>query len=96
MMRPTSQDSLLIHSVCVHEVKIMESKVVCLFEYKQLITVTSAASDHYPPQIHPSIFYTRLIRRSGHRARGGVHPGQVASPSQGPTEIPDSCFNGWG
>ena len=42
---------------------------------------------------HPSIFYTRLIRRSGrggagvypssHRARGGVHPGQVASPSQG-------------
>jgi len=43
--------------------------------------------------IHPSIFYTRLIRRSGrggagtypsgHRARGGVHPGQVASPSQG-------------
>ena len=46
--------------------------------------------------IHPSIFYTRLIRQSGrggagaypsgHRARGGVHPGQVASPSQGPTE----------
>ena len=42
---------------------------------------------------HPSIFYTRLIRRSGrkggwsgHRARGGVHPGQVASPSQGHTE----------
>ena len=37
--------------------------------------------------IHPSIFYTRLIRRSGrggagaypsgHRAKGGVHPGQV-------------------
>jgi len=23
---------------------------------------------------------------SGHRARGGVHPGQVASPSQGHTE----------
>jgi len=46
--------------------------------------------------IHPSIFYTRLIRRSGrggdgaypsgHRARGGVHPRQVASPSQGHTE----------
>ena len=45
--------------------------------------------------IHPSIFYTRLIRRSGregagaypsgHRARGGIHPGQVASPSQGHT-----------
>ena len=45
---------------------------------------------------HPSIFYTRLIRPSGrggagaypsgHRARGGVHPGQVASPSQGHTE----------
>jgi len=42
--------------------------------------------------IHPSIFYSCLIRRSGrggagacpsgHRARGGVHPGQVASPSQ--------------
>jgi len=48
------------------------------------------------PSIHPSIFYTRLIRRSGrrgagaypsgHRARGGVHPGQVASPSQGHIE----------
>ena len=47
-------------------------------------------------KIHPSIFYTRLIRRSGcggagaypggHWARGGVHPGQVASPSQGHTE----------
>ena len=47
-------------------------------------------------QSNPSIFYTRLIRRSGrggagaypssHRARGGVHPGQVASPSQGHTE----------
>ena len=46
--------------------------------------------------IYPSIFYTRLIRRlcrrgagaypSGRRARGGVHPGQVASPSQGHTE----------
>jgi len=46
--------------------------------------------------IHPSIFYTRLILRSGrggagaypsgHWARGGVHPGQVASPSQGHTE----------
>ena len=46
--------------------------------------------------IHPSIFYTRLIRQSGrrgagaypsgHRARGRVHPGQVASPSQGHTE----------
>jgi len=45
---------------------------------------------------HPSIFYTCLIhwsgRRgaraypSGHRARGGVHPGQVANPSQGHTE----------
>ena len=44
----------------------------------------------------PSIFYTRLIRRSGgggagaypsgHWARGGVHPGQVASPSQSHTE----------
>ena len=43
--------------------------------------------------VHPSIFYTHLIRRSGrggdgayssgHRARGGVHPGQVISPSQG-------------
>ena len=43
-----------------------------------------------------NIFYTRLIRRSGrggagaypsgHRARGEVHPGQVASPSQGHTE----------
>ena len=42
--------------------------------------------------IHPSIFY-RLILRSGRgwagaypsslRARGGVHPGQIASPSQG-------------
>ena len=41
---------------------------------------------------HPSIFYTRLIRwsgrggagayPSGYWARGGVHPGQVASPSQ--------------
>ena len=46
--------------------------------------------------IHPSTFYTRLICRSGrggagaypsgHRARGGVHPGQVTSPSQGHTE----------
>jgi len=46
--------------------------------------------------IHPSIFYTRLIRWSGrwgagaypssHRAKGGVHPGQVACPSQGHTE----------
>jgi len=46
--------------------------------------------------VHPSIFYTRLIRLwgrggagaypSGHRARGGVHPVQVASPSQGHTE----------
>ena len=42
---------------------------------------------------HPSIFYTRLICRgakaypSGHRARGRVHPGQVASSSQGHTEI---------
>ena len=46
--------------------------------------------------IHPSIFYTRLIRRSGrreagaypsgHQARGGVDPGQVTSPSQGHTE----------
>ena len=45
---------------------------------------------------HPSFFYTRLIRRSGrggagahpsgHRARGGVHPEQVVSPSQGHTE----------
>ena len=44
--------------------------------------------------IHPSIFYTRLIRRlgrggagaypSGHRARG--LPGQVTSPSQGHIE----------
>ena len=43
--------------------------------------------------IHPSIFYTLLIHRlghggagfypNGHRARGGVHPGQVASISQG-------------
>ena len=50
----------------------------------------------YTNSIHPFIFYTRLIRRSGrggagvypscHRARGGVHPGQVASPSQGHTE----------
>ena len=43
------------------------------------------------PSIHPSIFYTPLIHRagaypSGHWARGGVHPGQVASPSQGHTE----------
>jgi len=47
--------------------------------------------------IHPSIFYTRLIRRSGrggtgayrsgHRVRGRVYPGQVASPSQGHAEI---------
>ena len=46
--------------------------------------------------IHPSIFYTCLIRRSGrggagahpsgHWAIGGVQPGQVASPSQGHTE----------
>jgi len=46
--------------------------------------------------IHPSIFCTRSIRwsgrggtgayRSGHRARGGVQPGPVASPSQGHTE----------
>jgi len=46
--------------------------------------------------INPSIFYTRLIWRSGHRgagaypsghqARGGVHPAPVASPSQGHTE----------
>ena len=40
---------------------------------------------------HPSIFYTRLSRGgagaypSGHRARGRVHLGQVASPSQGHT-----------
>ena len=49
-----------------------------------------------PTLFHPSIFYTHLFRRSGrggagtypsgHRARGGVHPGQVASPSQGHTE----------
>jgi len=42
--------------------------------------------------IHPSIFYTPLIRwsvhrgagayRSSHRVRGGEHPGQIASPSQ--------------
>ena len=41
-------------------------------------------------------FLYRLIRRSGrggagaypsgHRAKGGVHPGQVASPSQGHIE----------
>ena len=46
--------------------------------------------------IHPSIFYTRSTRRSGrrgpgaypsgHQARGGAQPGQVASPSQGHTE----------
>ena len=41
------------------------------------------------PSIPPSIFYTCLIQLwgagaypSGHGARGGVHPGQVASPSQ--------------
>ena len=43
--------------------------------------------------IHPSIFYTRLIRRSGRRgpgaypsshwARGGGDPGQVTSPPRG-------------
>ena len=48
----------------------------------------------------PSIFYTRLILRSGragagaypssHRSRGGVHPGQVASPSQRHTETNDT------
>ena len=47
-------------------------------------------------ELNPFIFYTRLIRRSGcggagaypsgHRERGGVHPGQVAGPSQGHTE----------
>ena len=47
--------------------------------------------------IHPSIFYTRSIRRSGHGgagaypcchwARVGVHPGQVVSPSQGAINI---------
>ena len=43
---------------------------------------------------HPSIFHTRLIRRSGRGGAGaypsghwgGVHPGQVASPSQSHTE----------
>jgi len=49
--------------------------------------------------IHPSIFYTRLIHRSGrggagaHRARGGVHPGQIASPSQGHTETNDRAHS---
>ena len=47
-------------------------------------------------KIHPSIFYTHLIRRSGrggagaypssHRARGGVLLGLATSPSQGHTE----------
>ena len=46
--------------------------------------------------IHPSIFLYFLICRSGrggagaypsgHRVKGGVHPGQVASPSQGHIE----------
>ena len=50
-----------------------------------------------PLCFHPSIFYTRLIRQSGcggagaypsgHRARGGVHSGQVTS-----VFIPLFCF----
>ena len=46
--------------------------------------------------VHPSIHFLYLLNPSvgseagaypsGHRARGGVHPGQVASPSQGHTE----------
>ena len=36
--------------------------------------------------IHPSIFYTSLIHRSGRWGAGaGVHPGHVASPLQGHT-----------
>ena len=33
---------------------------------------------------HPSTFYTHLIHFSCHWARGGVHPGQVASPLKMP------------
>ena len=61
------------------------------------LSLTCANPNHLTAKsIHPSIFYTRLICQSGrggagaypsgHRARGGVHPGQVASPSQGHTE----------
>ena len=59
-------------------------------------TLSDALCSIIHPSIHPSIFYTRLISRSGrggagaypscHWAKGGVHPGQVASPSQGHTE----------
>jgi len=35
-------------------------------------------------KVHPSIFYNRWSL--SHQARGGVHPGQIASPSQGHTE----------
>jgi len=51
----------------------------------------------YDKTIHPSIHFLYPLNPwvgsrgggaypSGHRARGGVHPGQVASPSQGHTE----------
>jgi len=55
------------------------------------------------PSIHPSIFYTCLIQfrvaggagayPSGHWVRGGVHPGLVASPSQGHTETNETHNN---
>ena len=62
---------------------------------RQYISYTSVNFSQTVLSIHSSIFYTHLIRRSGHggagaypsghRARGRVQPGQVASPSQGHT-----------
>ena len=74
-----------VESKMVFEAPLMYTHVLLL--QKTCYCITS---------IHPSIFYTPLIRwsgrggawaySSGHRARGGVHPKQVASPSQGHTE----------
>ena len=78
-IQPTMIHTHLFFMKCMHSGS-------CLSQKKMTSTQT----------IHTSIFYTCLIRRSGrggagaypscHRGRGGVHPGQVASPSQGHTE----------
>ena len=42
---------------------------------------------HFLYPLNPSVgYYPMTAYPSGHQARGGVHPGQVASPSQGHTE----------
>ena len=71
-------------------------RYLAIFQEKTWSDQERRHSSHFGRSGSPSFFYTRLIRRSdhggdgaytsGHRARGGVHPGQIASPSQGHTE----------